>query len=112
MNRGHRHLNVTRPLTAGESRSHTAAPERPSAIAQSTALERLMTTQEAAALLNVSPSWLTKSAQRGRVPYTRIGRYVRFSSAQLRQIIADGEQVVTAGRAQPGSSGGGRAMIL
>ena len=50
-------------------------------------LDRLMTTEEAADVLNVSYSWLKKAAQRGVVPCTHIGRAVRFSSAHIHAIV-------------------------
>jgi len=52
--------------------------------------ERLMTTQEAADLLNVSYDWLKKATQKRTVPHTRMGRSVRFSQAQIDDIIANG----------------------
>ena len=54
-------------------------------------LDRLMTTEEAAEVLNVSYSWLKKAAQRGVVPCTHIGRAVRFSSAHIQVIVEAGE---------------------
>jgi excisionase family DNA binding protein len=52
----------------------------------------LLTTEEAAELLNVSYSWMKKAAQRGDVPCTRIGRGVRFSPAHLQAIVEAGER--------------------
>ena len=57
-----------------------------------TMLDRLMTTEEAADLLNVSYSWLKKAAQRGQVPCTHLGRSVRFTSAHLATIVESGER--------------------
>jgi excisionase family DNA binding protein len=54
-------------------------------------LDRLLTTEEAAELLNVSYSWMKKAAQRGAVPCTRIGRAVRFSPAHIQAIVEAGE---------------------
>ena len=51
-------------------------------------LDRLMTTEEAAEVLNVSYSWLKKAAQRGEVPCTHIGRAVRFSQAHVETIVS------------------------
>ena len=59
-------------------------------------LDRLMTTEEAAKLLNVSYSWLKKAAQRG-VPCTHIGRAVRFSSAHINAIVEAGESAGSRG---------------
>lgn len=52
--------------------------------------EPLLTTQEAAKILNVSYEWLKKAAQQRTVPHTRVGRSVRFSHAQVDEIIANG----------------------
>jgi excisionase family DNA binding protein len=54
-------------------------------------MDRLMTTEEAADLLNVSYSWLKKAAQRGDVPCTRIGRTVRFADTHVQAIVQAGE---------------------
>ena len=59
-------------------------------------LDRLMTTEEAADLLNVSYSLLKKAAQGGEVPCTHIGRAVRFSHAHIQNIVEGGEkQIIT-----------------
>ena len=55
-------------------------------------LDRLMTTEEAADLLNFSYSWLKKVAQRGEVPCTHIGRAVRFSHAHVQAVVDAGER--------------------
>jgi excisionase family DNA binding protein len=54
-------------------------------------LDRLLTTEEAADLLNVSYSWMKKAALRGDVPCTRIGRAVRFSPVHIQAIVEAGE---------------------
>ena len=51
-----------------------------------------MTIAEAAAALNVPENWLRKKVSARAVPFTRIGRHVRFTDAHLEQIIRDGEQ--------------------
>ena len=43
----------------------------------------LLDAQQAGALLAVPPSWLLQEARAGRVPHTRLGRYVRFDSDDL-----------------------------
>jgi excisionase family DNA binding protein len=55
-------------------------------------LDRLLTTEEAAELLNVSYSWMKKAAQRGDVPCTGIGRAVRFSQVHIQAIVEAGER--------------------
>jgi len=70
----------------------------------------LMTTEEAADLLNVSYSWLKKAAQRGEVPCTHIGRAVRFSGAHVEAIVRSGEQHAVTGAA-PASRGSARSQL-
>ena len=47
---------------------------------------------EAATVLNVPENWLRKKVSARAVPFTRIGRHVRFTAAHLEQIIRAGEQ--------------------
>jgi len=44
----------------------------------------LVDARRAAELLDVPPSWLLAQARAGLVPHHRLGRYVRFSPADLR----------------------------
>ncbi len=54
-------------------------------------LSRLLNTAEqAAALLQVPASWLRKKAAADQIPYTKIGRHLRFSTDDLNAIIRDG----------------------
>ena len=46
---------------------------------------------QAAAWLQRSESWLRKQTAKGLVPYTKVGREVRFTEAHLEQILAAGE---------------------
>ena len=48
----------------------------------------LYTTTEAAELLKVSKVWLQKATAARAVPFRRLGRTVRFSEDDLRQIVA------------------------
>lgn len=50
--------------------------------------DRLLTPQEVAQLLHVSPSWVAERARRGLVPHCRLGRYVRFTAEDVERIIA------------------------
>jgi excisionase family DNA binding protein len=50
--------------------------------------ERLLTAVEAGGLLGVNPRWLLAEARERRVPHHRLGRQVRFSEAQIREILA------------------------
>jgi excisionase family DNA binding protein len=59
---------------------------------------RLSTISEAAAELNVPENWLRKKVSAGQVPHTRLGRHVRFNDEHLREIVAAGEQPVSAAR--------------
>lgn len=51
---------------------------------------RLHKPDQAAALLNVPASWLRKKAAARAIPCTFLGKHLRFSDADLDQIIADG----------------------
>jgi excisionase family DNA binding protein len=53
---------------------------------------RLLTFADAAAILNVPESWLRKKAAAREVPFTRLGRHVRFTDDHLRAIVEQGEQ--------------------
>jgi excisionase family DNA binding protein len=48
----------------------------------------LYTADEAAALLQIRPSWLRKQAAARQIPCTFLGRHLRFSPADLAAIIA------------------------
>jgi excisionase family DNA binding protein len=50
----------------------------------------LYTADQAAALLQVSPSWLRKKATARAIPCTFIGKHLRFSPTDLAMIIAAG----------------------
>jgi excisionase family DNA binding protein len=45
--------------------------------------DRLLDDREAAALLNVKPSWVGEAARQGRLPCIMLGRYRRFDRADL-----------------------------
>lgn len=53
---------------------------------------RLLTIPEAARELNVPEAWLRKKVSAREVPFTRLGRHVRFTDDHLCRIIANGEQ--------------------
>ena len=57
----------------------------------------LYTTDEAAELCNVKPSWLAWAARAGRVNCRRLGHNVRFAIEDLRELI---EQSKAAGEEQ------------
>jgi excisionase family DNA binding protein len=50
----------------------------------------LYTIPEAAAILRVPEGWLRKKVTAGVVPHSRLGKHVRFSDENLRQIVDNG----------------------
>lgn len=55
-------------------------------------MTRLYSISEAAEVLNVPFTWLRDKVTARLVPHTRLGRHVRFTEAQLAEIISAGEQ--------------------
>ena len=53
---------------------------------------RLLTVKELAAVLNVSVAWVRKGILERSIPYTKIGRNVRFTPEQVVQIVKFGER--------------------
>ncbi|MDG4829941.1 helix-turn-helix domain-containing protein [Solwaraspora sp. WMMD1047] len=51
---------------------------------------RLYTADQAAALLQISPSWLRRKATARSIPCTFIGKHLRFSPTDLEMIIKAG----------------------
>jgi excisionase family DNA binding protein len=47
----------------------------------------LYSVPEAAAILRVSVRWLYERTRKGEVPFRRIGKYVRFTNDDLKEII-------------------------
>ncbi|MGH3267091.1 MAG: helix-turn-helix domain-containing protein [Trebonia sp.] len=84
----------------------TASRERASTSTRSTASHdhaaatQLLTSQEAAERLCMSPEWVRKKVQRREIPFIRLGRCVRFTEAQLAEIVT--------AAAQPGPARQGR----
>lgn len=60
------------------------------------AAPRLYTTEQAAAQLAISPSFLRRGATAGVLPHTRVGRFIRWSDADLEQVVALGQRPVVA----------------
>ena len=52
----------------------------------------LLTIPEAAAELNVPEHWLRHAVTKRQVPFTKIGKHVRFTQEHLAEIIQRGEQ--------------------
>jgi excisionase family DNA binding protein len=51
--------------------------------------------QEAAAKLNLSPSWLYERTRKNAMPFRRFGKYIRFTDDDLEAIIASGAKSLT-----------------
>jgi excisionase family DNA binding protein len=60
--------------------------------------ERLLTIPEAAKALAVPESWLRERIRLRRVPHRRLGKHVRFSTADLEQIVERAARQVSPGR--------------
>jgi len=52
---------------------------------------------EAAEFLNVTPRWVKRAKEEGRLPYLKVGRHIRFD-------VADLEKFLAAARSVPGRS--------
>jgi excisionase family DNA binding protein len=50
--------------------------------------EPLLNAEQAAALLNVRPSWVRDAVRAGRLPCIRVGRHLRFTRPMLEQWAA------------------------
>ncbi|MGK4583455.1 helix-turn-helix domain-containing protein [Kitasatospora sp. HPMI-4] len=47
---------------------------------------RLYTPEQTADLLGMTPYWVEERVRAGTIPHKRLGRFVRFSAAQIAQI--------------------------
>jgi excisionase family DNA binding protein len=73
----------------------------------------LLTAQDVAERLNVSPEWVWAQARAGRIPHIRLGRYRRFREEALeawisnleRSSVADGKPMTVMPRARPKEQG-------
>lgn len=54
--------------------------------------DRLLTVAELAAYLNVSPGWVRARVLNRSLPHTKVGRGVRFTPAQVQQIVEAGNR--------------------
>lgn len=52
---------------------------------------RLYTAEQAAELLGRSKWWVEEQTRKGTIPFTRVGKFARFSAAQIREIRAANE---------------------
>lgn len=67
--------------------------------------EPLLDCEQAAALLNVRPSWVRDATRAGRLPCIRVGRHLRFTRPMLERWAAS-HRIEAAGqrsRPQPGT---------
>lgn len=53
---------------------------------------QLLTVRELAELLKVSQAWVRKGILERTLPFTKLGRNVRFTPAQVEQILQAGER--------------------
>ena len=86
---------MTQPTPSGASCHLAVAPAVSDAASKEAAARlqpRLLTIAEAATVLNVPESWLRTRVTARLVPFTLIGRHVRFSDEHLAAIISAGEQ--------------------
>ncbi|PGH46829.1 helix-turn-helix domain-containing protein [Streptomyces sp. Ru87] len=83
---------ATTPPEPDSSRSRPRDAEaEPELAASNRARARLLhTPEQAAGLLQVPASWLRKKAAAGLIPCTRVGRHLRFSTADVETVIRDG----------------------
>ncbi|SDN08151.1 DNA binding domain-containing protein, excisionase family [Lentzea albidocapillata subsp. violacea] len=73
------------------------APSHRTTAPQQDPPSRLYTPAEAADILTVRESWLRRQAGQRRIPCTFLGKHLRFSDADIQQIIAAGSRP-TSGR--------------
>lgn len=92
------------PSTDAAAPSAAAGPSDASRARPGLPAPQLMTVEEAAAYLNVSPHWLAEAVRQRRIRCTRLGRLVRFRLAHLEEFIAANEQPLTT------APGPGRAL--
>ena len=84
--------DLTPPLPAGSPDNAAAhAANRPGTVQAHAAEEPLLyTAEQAAALLQVRPSWLRRKAAARAVPCRFVGKHLRFSRADI-ETIAEGD---------------------
>lgn len=63
--------------------------------------EPLLDAEQAAALLNVRPSWVRDATRAGRLPCIRVGRHLRYTRPMLEQWAAG--QRIEGATLQPGT---------
>lgn len=63
--------------------------------------EPLLDCEQAAALLNVRPSWVRDATRAGRLPCIRVGRHLRFTRPMLEAWAANHRIEATGARSRP-----------
>lgn len=75
-------------------------------------VERLLTVRQLADLLSVSQAWIRKGILERTLPYTKLGRSIRFTPAQVQQILVKGERPpVNDARGRPPHRGAPRTRL-
>lgn len=64
----------------------------PDGQAQQNGTDSLMTAEEVASLLQVTPAWVYAQTRRHRIPHMRLGRYVRYRRSALQVWMHDVEE--------------------
>lgn len=54
--------------------------------------DELLTAEEVATLLQVTPAWVYAETRRKRIPHLRLGRYVRYRKSALQHWMDDVER--------------------
>lgn len=72
---------------------------------------RLLDVVELAVVLNVSPSWVRKGVLNRTIPYTKIGRTVRFTPEQVALIVTAGERPAVSRSSGVGRQGSARTKL-
>lgn len=63
--------------------------------------EPLLDCEQAAALLNVRPSWVRDATRAGRLPCIRVGRHLRFTRPMLEAWAANHRVEAASARSRP-----------
>lgn len=94
---GHKSTQWRQPMTAEALSTH------PLAGAPSTASGDLLTAEDVAALLRVTPAWVYAQTRRKRIPHLRLGRYVRYRREALDAWMTEVETSSSSSVARHGS---------
>jgi excisionase family DNA binding protein len=60
-------------------------------------IERLITAEEVSDYLSVSTRWVWDAARNGRIPYFRVGKYMRFDLKSVLEALDNNERKETQG---------------